>query len=94
MDLVDEEHVAIIEARQDRGEVALALDRRPRNRADADAELVADDERERRLAEPRRACEQNVIERLAPRLRRVERDRELLLDALLSDEVVERARPK
>ena len=56
----------------------------------ADAELVADDERERRLAEPRRADEQDVVERLAARLGRLERDRELLLDALLADEVGER----
>ena len=52
----------------------------------------ADDVRERRLAEPGRAGEQDVVERLAARLRRVERDRELLLHALLADEVVERLR--
>ena len=35
-----------------------------------------------------------MVERLAARARRVERDRELLLDALLADEVVEAARPE
>ena len=92
VDLVDEEDVALLEAGQDRGHVALALERRAGDRADADAELLADDEREPRLAEPRRPDEQHVVERLAARLRRVERDRELLLDALLADEVVEPAR--
>src|SRR5204862_649117 len=62
--------------------------------ADADAELVAHDLRERGLPEPRRPGEQHVVERLAARLRRFERNRELLLDALLPDEVAERARPK
>ena len=47
----------------------------PGDRAEPDAELLADDLRERRLAEPGRAGEQDVVERLAPRLRRVERDR-------------------
>ena len=64
----------------------------PGDRADADAELLADDVREARLAEARRAGEQHVVERLAARLRRDERDLELLLDALLADELVEPAR--
>ena len=66
----------------------------PATGADADAELLADDVREPRLAEPGRAGEQDVVERLAARLRGVERDRELLLHALLADEVVEPARPQ
>ena len=44
------------------------------------------------LPRPGRPGEQHVVERLAARLRRLERDRELLLDALLPDEVGERAR--
>ena len=64
------------------------------DRADADAELLADDVREARLAEARRADEENVVERVAARLRRGERDRELLLHALLADEVGEAARPQ
>ena len=43
-------------------------------------------------AEARRACEQHVVERLAAGPRGVERDLELLLHALLADEVVEPAR--
>ena len=55
---------------------------------------IANDLREGRLPETRRTGEEDVVERLAPRLRRVERDRELLLDAFLADEVVEPARPE
>src|SRR5262249_43981740 len=94
VDLVDEEDVARLERRQDGGDVALPLERRAGDLAEADAELAPHDLRERRLAEARRAREQQVVERLAARLRRVERDRELLLDALLPDEVVERRRPQ
>ncbi len=92
VDLVHEEDVVRLEARQDRRHVALALDRRTGDRADADAQLVAHDVRERRLAEARWAGEQHVVERLAAVLRRRQRDRQLFLDALLPDEVVERAR--
>ena len=92
VDLVDEQDVALLEPGEDRRHVALPLERGAGDRADADAELLAHDEREGRLAEPRRADEQDVVERLAARLRGVERDRELLLDPLLPDEVVELAR--
>ena len=94
VDLVDEEDVARLERGQDRGDVALPLERRPGDLPDADTELVAHDLRERRLAEPGRPGEQDVVERLAARLRRVERDLQLLLDPLLPDEVGERARPQ
>src|SRR5581483_11953721 len=92
VDLVDEEHVARLERREDRRHVALLVERRPGDLADADTELVAHDLRERRLPQPRRPGEQHVVERLAARLRRRERDRQLLLHALLVDEVGERAR--
>ena len=92
VDLVDEEDVALLHRGEDRRDVALALERGAGDRADADAELLADDVGEARLAEPRRADEQDVVERLAAALRRLEGDRELLLDALLPDEVVQAAR--
>jgi hypothetical protein len=91
VDLVDEEHVARLERGEDRRNVLL-LDGGAGDRAEADAELLADDVRERRLAEPRRAREQHMVERLAPRLGGDERNLELLLHALLPDELVERAR--
>src|SRR4029453_11004269 len=72
--------------------VALALQRGARRRAERDAELLPDDEGEARLAEPGRADQQQVVERLAACPRRLEGDRELLLDPLLADELVQRAR--
>ena len=93
MDLVDEDHVSRLDRAEDRGDVA-PLERRPSDCANPDAELLPDDVREARLAEARRADEQDMVERLAARLRRGERDPQLLLDALLPDEVVEGARPE
>src|SRR5207302_2085679 len=69
VDLIDEKDVARLEGGQDRSHVALAFEYGPRDLADADAELAADDLRERGLAEPRRAREQHVVERLAAALR-------------------------
>ena len=91
VDLVDEEDVARLERRQDRRDVLL-LERRAGDGAQADAELLADDLGQRRLAEARRPDEEDVVERLAAGLRGVERDPELLLDPLLPDELVEPAR--
>jgi hypothetical protein len=94
VDLVDEENVTQLEAGEDGGHVALSLERRAGDVADADAELLADDLGERRLAEPGRPDEQDVIERLPTRLGGRERDRELLLDRFLADELVQPARAK
>jgi hypothetical protein len=92
VDLVDEQDVLQLEAGKDRGHVALPLERRAGDGADADAELLADDLRERRLPEPGRTDEEDVVERLATRLGCGERDSKLLLDTLLADELVEAAR--
>ena len=94
MDLVDEEHVALLQRGEDGRHVALALEGRPGDRADADTELLAHDLRQRRLAEARWPDEEHVIERLPARRGCIQGDPELLLDPLLPDEVVEAARPQ
>ena len=92
VDLVDEQDVALVEGREDRGEVPRPLDRRPARVADVHAELAGDDRRERRLAEAGRAVEQDVIRRLSPPLRRLEQHVEARLDLALADVLVERPR--
>ena len=94
VDLVDEEDVVLLEVREDGGEVAGALDRGAAGGADGDAHLVRDDVREGRLAEAGRAVEEQVVERFAALLRRLDGDAEVLLDAVLAGEVVEAARPQ
>ncbi len=94
MDLVDEQHFARLQVRQDAGQIAGLLDHRPRRGARRHAELVGDDVGERRLAQARRAVEQHVIERLAALARRRNRDRQVLAHAILADVVVEPPRPE
>jgi hypothetical protein len=57
---------ALAKVRQDGGEVARLLEHRPRGGADRRAKLVADDVGQRRLAQPWRPVQQNVIQRFAP----------------------------
>ena len=93
MDLVDEQHVALAQAGQDRGQVAGPLDGRARGGADLSAHLGGDDVRERRLAQPRRAVQEDVVDRLGAMLGSVDQDRQVLLDPILSGELVEATRP-
>ena len=94
VDLVDEQHVVLAEARQNRREIARPLEHRPRRRAHGDAELLADDIGERRLAETGRSVEQHVIERFAALARGGNRDLKIRANALLADVVVQRAGPE
>ena len=92
MDLVDEEHVALFEIGQERGEIAGLGDHRTRRGAKADTELLGHDLRQRGLAEAGRTDEQHVIQRLAALARRLDEDREILARLLLADEVGQRLR--
>ena len=78
--------------REHRREIAGLLDHRARRRPDRHAELVRDDVRQRRLAEPGRPVEQHVVERLAALPRRRDRHLQVLADAILADVLVERPR--
>src|ERR1700730_5712800 len=94
MDRVEEQHIARLEVGEQGGEVAGALQHRPRCLAQVDTELVRDDMGEGRLAESRRTEQQNVIERLFAFLRGLDEDRELAADFFLAYVLVERARPE
>ena len=94
VDLVDEQDVAVLEVGEQRGEVARLGDHRARGRAEADAHLAREDPGERGLAEPRRAVEQHMVERLAAALRGVDEHAQILARGLLADELVEALRPK
>ena len=94
VDLVDEEHFVLAEARQDGGEIAGRSSTGPGCRAHSDAELLPDDVGQRRLAKAGRAVEQDVIERFAPLPCRRDRDLKIRANALLADVVVQRAGPK
>ena len=57
-----------------------------------DLHLVGDDVRERGLAEPGRPEQEDVVERFAAPLRRLDEDAQVVDDALLADVVGEAAR--
>ncbi len=89
MYLVDEEDVALLQIGQQGGEVTGLFDGRAAGDADLHPHLVGDDARQRRLAQTRRAVEQDVVHRLAPALGRFEIDFQVLLDLFLSDVVLQ-----
>ena len=87
VDLVDEEDAARLQRGEEGGDVGLALERRAGGLDHRHAELGGDDVGERGLAEPGRAGEQDVVERLAAPPRRLDEDRQLVGDLTLVDEV-------
>ena len=89
VDLVDEQHVALLQVGQDAGDVDLAFERRAGGGVDADLQLGGDDAGEGRLAQAGRPGEQHVVEGLAAVAGGLHEDLELLLDARLADEVGE-----
>ena len=81
------------EAGQHRRQVAGALDGGTGGGADLGAHLGGHDVGQRRLAEPRRAVQQDVVDRLGALPRGVDQDRQVLLDPILPGELVQPARP-
>ena len=94
VDLVDEQDVALGEVRQGGREVAGASEHGPRRDPEPHAHLLGDDARERRLAQPRRAREQQVVRGLASSSRGLEDDREVPHQLGLSHELAQRPRPQ
>ena len=94
MDFVDEQDFSRLEVGHDPDQIAGLLDRRTRCRANRDAHLVRDHVREGRLAETRRAMQQDVIDRFAALACRGYRDLKILANAVLADVLVEHARTK
>jgi len=92
VDLVDEEHVAGLEIREQRRQITWALDRRAARHPQLSTHLRRDDVREGGLAEPGRAVEQQMIERLLALARRTNEDTEVLAQAVLTDHLIERTR--
>src|SRR5690606_37070886 len=92
VDLVDEEHVALTELREDRGQVAGALQRRTGGDVQRHVHLGGDDHRQRGLAQTWRAGEEEVVGRLLAPPGRFEDDGHAALELRLADELVEGAR--
>ncbi|CDN43722.1 hypothetical protein BN871_DJ_00040 [Paenibacillus sp. P22] len=85
VDFVDEQHIALLQVREQGGQISRTLDRRAGGRAQVDAELVGDDVRESRFAESRRAVEQHMVESLLAELGRLDEYLEVVLHLGLAD---------
>src|SRR6266567_1191457 len=89
VNFVEKENLFLFERSQDRRQVALALQQRPRAGLDRNVQFVGDDLRQRGLAQPGRAVKQHVVQRFAAAARRVDSNLNIFFDALLPDVLVE-----
>ena len=94
VDLVDEQHVAFLEVREYRRQVARARDGRAARRFYIGMQLVCHHGRKRRLAQTRRAREQYVIGCLAPLERCLNEYRQRIFHLLLAQVIIEHLRPQ
>src|SRR3954447_14645992 len=92
VDLVEEEHLALTEGGEQGGEVAGPFDRRPGGDPQRCPDLGGKDHRQRRLAEPGRTRQQDVVRRPAALLCRCQDEPELLTHPLLTHELRESLR--
>ena len=94
MDLINEEHIALLQIGQQGGKVAGLLNGRAAGDADLHPHLVGDDARQRGLAQARGAIEQDVIHGLAAPLGGFQINFQVLFDLVLSDVVLQMLRAK
>ena len=91
VDLVDEQHVALLQIGQEGGEITGADQDGPGGDPQADPHLGGHDPGQRGLAQTGRSGEQQVVDRLAPLRGRLEDDLEVLGQLALADELGQRA---
>ena len=94
MNLVDEQHIALAQIGQNRGQIGGFFHHRSGGAADRNAHLVGDDARQRGLAETGRTENQGVVERLGAFARRADEDFHLLFYLLLADVLAQQQRPQ
>ena len=87
VNLVDEQHVMLDEVGQHRRQVAGAFQRRPGRHPQRRPEFGGDDHRQRRLAQPRRAGQQDVIRCAAAVFGALDDQLQLLAHPRLADEL-------
>ena len=94
MDLVDEQDVAVIEVRQQRGKIARSSKNRTRGHPEPHSHLGCDDPGEGGLAETWGACEEQVIHALAALASGLEHDGQVLFELSLPHEFLKGAWPQ
>ena len=94
VNLVDEEHVALVQRSQDGRQIPRPLDRRAAGVADVGAQLAGHDRRQGGLAQTGRAVQQDVIRRVPSLAGGAEQDPEVGLQLALADVFVQGSRPQ
>src|ERR1019366_4832978 len=79
VNFIEKKYFLLLERRQDRGQVALALQQRAGAGFDHDAQLAGNDLRERRLAESWRTIQQHVVQSFAAAESRLDGDFDVFL---------------
>ena len=92
MDFVDEENIAAFQRREESGEISGLFNRRAAGVLDIHAHGVREDVGQGGLAQTGRAAEQDVLENIAPLLRRLNHQFEPLTNTLLALELAEQRR--
>jgi hypothetical protein len=94
MDLIDKKDVMVLQIGQNSGQVAGPFEHGARCCPDAHTKLMRNDVCKRGFAEPGRAAEQHVVERLAPAPGRIDENTQVLLDPVLPHKIIEAQRPQ
>src|ERR671922_74640 len=89
MYFVEEENFFLFKRCQNRREVTFSLQQRPRARFDGNIQFVGYNLRQRRLAEPRRTIQQDVVQRFIAAACGVDSYLDVFLDAFLPDVFIE-----
>ncbi len=92
MDLIDKQHVVRLEVGQHRGEISRLLQHRARGSAQVNAHLVGDNVGESGFPQAWRAEDQQMIERIATQLRRLDENLHLGAHLRLANVFVEQLR--
>ena len=89
MDLIDKEHIVLLQRGEDACQIARLVEHRAAGELEAHAEFVGDDVGKRGLSQSGRTMEQGVVEGLATIFGSLDEHLEILYDLLLSTEVAE-----
>ena len=85
MDLVHKQDVSLVEVCQQRRQIAWLFNGRAGGDTDVDPHLLSDDACQGRLAQSRRAVEQNMVQRFLPLPGGLNEDAQILLGLFLTD---------
>ena len=85
VDFVDEQQVPFLKIRQEGGQVARPFDGRPRRDAQVDAQFVGDDAGHSRLAQTRRAVEEDVVQGFLAQFGRLDENFQIVFDLILAN---------